>query len=58
LRTTKCVSIHSFYFSVNRVLPPSRSFCLLKLLITMPTKRFNRKKEPTTIKAMKKKTQY
>jgi hypothetical protein len=55
--TTRCVSIHSFCFSVSSVFPPSKSFYRLKLLMTTPTKRFSRKKEPTTMKAMKKSTQ-
>lgn len=56
LRTRSRSYIHSFCFSVRRSLPPSLSCSELKVLMTTPTKRFKKKKEPTMIKRMKNNT--
>lgn len=53
LRTSNRKSIHSFYFSVKRLFPPILSCSMLKVLITTPTKRFRKKKEPTITNMMK-----
>lgn len=57
LNTKSLSSIHSFYFSVNRSFPPSLSCSVLKVLITTPTKRFKKKKAPTTVNTTKNMTQ-
>jgi hypothetical protein len=53
-RTKSLKSIHSFYFSVKRLFPPILSCSMLKVLITTPTNRFMKKKQPTITKMMKK----
>lgn len=57
LRTIKFMSTQSFCLSERLLVPPRKSFYLLKLLITTPTNRLRRKKEPKIMKPMKKKTQ-
>ena len=49
------VSSHSRYLSVRRKFLPSLSFSLLKVLITIPTKRLRVKNAPTITKIIKKK---
>ena len=56
-RKSNLASIHNFYFSVSKWLPPSLSCSELKVLITTPIKRFKRKKALTTVKKQKNKSQ-
>ncbi len=54
LKTSCLRSIHSFYLSVKRLLPPILSCSKLKVLIMTPTKRFRKKKDPKITKMIKK----
>jgi hypothetical protein len=53
LSTRSLKSIHSFYFSVKRLFPPILSCSMLNVLMTTPTNRFMKKKQPTMTKTMK-----
>ena len=53
LKIKSLISSHCFWLLVRRKSFPILSFSLLKVLITIPTKRFKMKNEPTMMNARK-----